>query len=57
MKAIFEGRLLQCSPRNRWEDAVRKDANQLPGIRSWRLMEDKIGFEEGSWRTRAQMPH
>ena len=41
-----EGRRSQGRPRNRWEDGVRKEANQFLRIRNWRLMADR----RGDWR-------
>ena len=36
MNATFEGRT-----KNTLEDAFRKDANQLLGVRNWKLIEDQ----------------
>ena len=37
MNATFDGKRSQGRPKNRWEDAVRKDAHLLLGIRNWKL--------------------
>ena len=41
MKETFEEKKSQDRPRNKWEVSVRKDANQLLGIRNRRLMANK----------------